>query len=554
MLGRRAWLGFGLVVATVLGSSAASAREPLPWEDDDGLDPNKRLPLAGDVGIRAGAEYRANWLYINPINLNSTEYRRASWLEHRLRIDTRVDMREKVELNFSADLLDGTLWGDNGTFGGDPTTESGIQVGASNPNNTRYRVGFRGGDDELDPNNYGYVLQQGDAVHIRRLYGDVKLPVGVLRIGRQPTAEGTSIMVADGDGRTNRWGFANRGDSTDRILFATKPLEGLKKKEDRDKSPDRGLIWALFHDHVTQGNPERFGDDLNGVGTAFIYRRPLPVKRQHYELLWAYSHRWEPKFDTNINITTLRASAKIRKLTVGAEGVYINGRTREVSEALALINNDPIVRQKIHQGAARGVVRWDEPTWTAYFEVDFATSDPDPNPGTTLSNLTWAEDNNVGLLMFERVLAFHSARTAAAGVELLRRIGAETFPAERIDTEGSFTSALAFFPQFDFYPIENVLFRGGVLAAWVPGGLVDPLETLKQRDGNDIEDDLVNFNGGKPGEFLGVEVDGRIQWRYEDAFIFDLEGAVLFPGDAFEDENQQASRSVMVQGRTTFVF
>ena len=37
-------------------------------------------------------------------------------------------------------------------------------------------------------------------------------------------------------------------------------------------------------------------------------------------------------------------------------------------------------------------------------------------------------------------------------------------------------------------------------------------------------------------------------------FLFDLEGAVLFPGDAFYDENEQAVRSVLIQGRTTFVF
>ncbi|HMR07372.1 MAG TPA: hypothetical protein PKA88_16435 [Polyangiaceae bacterium] len=242
------------------------------------------------------------------------------------------------------------------------------------------------------------------------------------------------------------------------------------------------------------------------------------------------------------------------KFSFGAEGVTIQGRTLEVSDALSLINNDPIVRQRVNQWGARAVARWDEPAWTAYLEFDYASGDRDPNPGTPLTQLYFAEDANVGLLMFERVLHFESARSSASGVELLRRVGAKTFPSERVDSEGSFTSALALFPQFDLRPIDNLLLRGGVLAAWAPSSLVDPIESLKRRDGREIEDDLVNFHGGRPGDFYGVELDGRVQWKFMDHFLFDLEGAILFPGDALEDENQQAARSVLIQGRTTFVF
>ena len=112
----------------------------------------------------------------------------------------------------------------------------------------------------------------------------------------------------------------------------------------------------------------------------------------------------------------------------------------------------------------------------------------------------------------------------------------------------------ALFPQFDYRPHKNVLLRGGVLMAWSPSGTVDPTASLNRRDGTEIEDDLVNFNGGKPGNFYGTELDGRFRWTYLDHFLFDLEGAILFPGDAFNDENGQAARSVLIQGRTTFVF
>src|SRR5690606_11886614 len=152
------------------------------------------------------------------------------------------------------------------------------------------------------------------------------------------------------------------------------------------------------------------------------------TKRQAFQVQGNYSHRWNRQYDTNINIFGLRSIYSIDKFTVGAEGNWITGRTREVSEALALINSDPIIRQRINQWGGRGVVRWDEPEWAAYLEIDYASGDRDPNPGSDLTQFVFSEDTNVGLLMFERVLAFESARTAAAGVELLKRLGASTFP------------------------------------------------------------------------------------------------------------------------------
>jgi len=73
--------------------------------------------------------------------------------------------------------------------------------------------------------------------------------------------------------------------------------------------------------------------------------------------------------------------------------------------------------------------------------------------------------------------------------------------------------------------------------------------SLQRKDGLQIEDDLVNFAGGKPGRYYGTELDGRIQWRFMDHFAADLEGAILFPGSALEDANGDAARSVYLVRR-----
>jgi hypothetical protein len=160
----------------------------------------------------------------------------------------------------------------------------------------------------------------------------------------------------------------------------------------------------------------------------------------------------------------------------------------------------------------------------------------------------------VGLLLFEHVLAYQSARAAAAGVALLRDLGAPSYPLEQVATRGAFTNAAALFPQVDVHPVENLLVRAGALFAWAPARLVDPIASLQRRDGLRLDDDLVNFAGGKPGRYYGTELDLRVQYRMFDHFAADLETAVLFPGSALEDANGDAVRSFLVQGRGTFFF
>src|SRR5690606_34809943 len=160
--------------------------------------------------------------------------------------------------------------------------------------------------------------------------------------------------------------------------------------------------------------------------------------------------------------------------------------------AFRVISNDPAIDQTIRQIGARAVVRYDKPLYTLYLEGDYASGDSDPNVRSPLTQFRFADDANVGLLLFEHVLAYQSARAAAAGVALLRDLGAPSYPTDQVATRGAFTNAAALFPQVDVRPIQNLLLRGGVLFAWAPAKVVDPLRSIQQRDGNRVEDDLVN--------------------------------------------------------------
>ncbi|MRG91000.1 hypothetical protein [Polyangium spumosum] len=522
------------------------------WSEPDTKGQGSRYAL-DKFGFRAGAEYRANLLYVNPVALNSESNRRVSWIEHRLRLDVGVDYLDKVRLYASADMLDGVLWGDNGTLAGGPKPNFGTNVNARSPNVTAPCVGLSG-PDPLNADHYGYTLCSQEQIRFRKAYGDVVLPIGLLRVGRQAANSGTGIQAADGDGRPNRFGFSRQGNLVDRVLFATKPLEAFKPKEERDTSENRGLILALAYDRWVTDSVQLFADDVQQFDVAVRYLAPRLGPARDVFLGGYYVHRWDDANSSSINSFGLKANARFGDFHVTAEGAMNVGSTREIAVANSYITNDPVVDQQILQGGARAVVRYDKPKFTAYLEFDYASGDADPNNRTPLTQFLFAEDANVGLLLFEHVLAFQTARIAAAGTELLTRLGAPSFPSDSVYNRGAFTNAIALFPQFDIRPIRGLTLRGGVLFAFTAAPAVDPINSLLARDGNTIEDDLVNFSGGKPGNYWGTELDGRISYRYLDHFLFDLEGAVLFPGDALRDEDDGAVRSVLLQGRTTFFF
>lgn len=541
------------VLGAVLGSSLP-ARAVEPWSDPDPEGPPTRLELTPSLGVRGAAEYRANAVTIRPLELSGVRDRHFSAIEHRLRLDGTVDWEDKVRITTSIDALDGVLWGDNGTRDDDVPT-GGANVATTNPNEAVTCVSLRPGALPTEPSSYAYGLCPGEPVTIRRLYGDVMTPIGLLRIGRQPFTEGASVSVNDGDGRRNRFGFSRRGNSVDRILFGTKPLEAFKPPSERDTSQDRGVFLILAYDRLVTDSPQRFSDDLHGWITAVRWVEPTHPLGRDFEGRVYHSFRWSQDNDTAVSAFGGRVMSKLGSdFSAGAEASLIVGSTREVGDALRVITNDPSVVQPIRQFGARGVVRWDKPKYTLYLEADYASGDSDPQPRTALTQFRFAEDTNVGLLLFKHVLAYQSARAAAAGVALLRSLDAPSYPLDQVATRGSFTNAVALFPQVDVRPTDDLLLRGGVLFAWAPAPVIDPIGSLQRRDGLRIDDDLVNFAGGRPGSYYGTEIDLRVQYRMYEHFAADLEGAVLFPGSGLEDDNGDAVRSYLVQARGTFFF
>ena len=123
---------------------------------------------------------------------------------------------------------------------------------------------------------------------------------------------------------------------------ATKPLEAFKPKDQRDKSETNGGFLILAYDRVVGDAPQILNDDVHQWVTAVRYLAP-EVNRsvKDVELRGFHAYRWDIRNDTHINAFGARATARYRDLYAGFDATAIVGKTREVSEALRVITNDP---------------------------------------------------------------------------------------------------------------------------------------------------------------------------------------------------------------------
>jgi hypothetical protein len=437
------------------------------------------------------------------------------------------------------------LIGDNGlVYGEPPYPNEGTSSAARWPNEAGIEVVLKPGADPLDSDAYTYGLVQMEPVKIRRAWGEVAIGIGMLRVGRMPNVDGRGILGNDGNNDLNRFGAAGRGNSVDRILFGTKPIEVAKvimsgDPDAADSRQDRGLFFGIAYDRLVDDAIQFSGDDAGQIGTSFYYLLPefevLGLQGREFKLLTAFAYRNSDDADLDVFVVPLELTLGIEDFHFEAQAAVIWGRTREVSDALSLMSGRTPAVQDILGWGMFAILDYELGPLTLTMEFDYASGDDDPRPeaDNVIHDFHFAEDTKVGLLLFPQVLAYETGRSAAAATATLKGLGATAIPSTRVATRGAFTNAMALFPQVTWHITEDIFVRAGVLLAWAAASVVDPHETLMHEVGDDLES-------------FGFSV------RLWGHFYFDLEGAFLLPGDALEDEHGDAVPSAMAEARLTF--
>ena len=555
----------------------------------------------GDYRLLLDGEYRMRIVSIDPLKINGPRPFGVGFASQRLRTYLGASYKDKVVIKTRLSILDGVIAGDNGVWGDVATSadgpiltpNEGIKTSALIPNDGRIGIGLLSPKlNPLYPDSYGPVLVEQDPIRVDRVWGEVTLPFGQLRAGRQPAAIGRSILTNDGDGQTNDFGVSKFGDTADRVLVGTKPLEIVKviragmDPSVANTSLEDGLITVVAYDFTAENNITGDGDDVQQAVLAAFYRKPvfslfgregrrLEMRLQAaYRWGGVYAHYTEPveaivggvlrefeldlqdRYNISVAILSGGTTFDLGPLHFDIEGAGIIGESGEVPRTVNVISPAFYAADtlKIRAWGMQANVRYTLGKLELALEFDFASGDEDPRDDVA-SEFLFAEDTNVGILLFEEVIAFERAQSAAAGMwNVLNSYQAldrqpPSVPSTRVATNGAFHNGIGILPKVTYWFRDNLYVRGGVLAAWAHKEVVDPV-VMRTLEGNPRQ----NYNGGPPARFYGVELMGRLEWVLWKRFIFDMEGAYLFPGSALEDENGVAHDAYLWEARMTFLF
>ena len=511
--------------------------------------------------------YRAryNWIGNAPMPKGSVPgaqsafpSKNASYGYMRLRLDPEVTYGPNPDLpiarlRFTIDGLDNVVFGDN------------ARVFSSN----LFSV------DQSKTTVDGFDLTE--SLKLERAWIEFLVPIGQVRVGRMESHWGMGTLTHAGNGLAE-WGDFLRGETFDRILFATRPItlaRGISKGDTRSTP----LIYAFLYDRLTQdpvldstipSPPVASDPNFEPFFTTFDERSTFPLAyltnldRRVNEianvLAWsdedfgrgatdelfagAYVvYRWQQSTESRIIIPDVAWRLKVtlkknRNLAITSEGEYytILGH----SGALAFTGGcppEPCTRgnANIHNLLARiGVM--DEGNWATQLEGGWARGDADTLSFTeSPANLTtrgFNENVKVGLLMYQVALK-------ALSYNALTPLGANALGAN-----GSVYNSKYLMPSFRFTVVPGLEVHTQFLVGWV-----DKLDPLIYQASN-------SACGFSAECFMGWEADLALRAKMgaKDIIWVDLETGMMQPKQAFTNAGFNDAWLWTVQLRAAMIF
>ncbi len=130
----------------------------------------------------------------------------------RFRLEPTINVSEEVRIRAQIDMLDNLVWGSTPDYAFSRNASNGYwydrnQFSLFSMSQTTQRSG---------------VNSLQDSIAVKRVWGEVSTPVGILRFGRMGSHWGLGMLYNDGNGIDN-----NYGDTVDRVSFTVEPISGL---------------------------------------------------------------------------------------------------------------------------------------------------------------------------------------------------------------------------------------------------------------------------------------------------------------------------------------
>ena len=218
----------------------------------------------------------------------------------RLRLEPTINLEETTSVHLQVDVFDNLVLG---------STPDGFTP------NRDGRTGHLGAFDDSQAPPQAGLNEERDAIRVKRAWGEMATPVGLLKFGRMPDHWGLGMVHNSGDEDPINGGYnldGDFGDSVDRAIFSTLvpgtrlraavgldwPFTGLVSSQDKEKAlvdhaVEGGQPWDLDNDDdVTQwtfvlsrlDSPTEFGDALDRGELAINYGAYVGYRTQDWEL------------------------------------------------------------------------------------------------------------------------------------------------------------------------------------------------------------------------------------------------------------------------------
>src|SRR5581483_5181441 len=212
-----------------------------------------------------------------------------------------------------------------------------------------------------------------------------------------------------------------------------------------------------------------------------------------------------------------------RMLSVGFETAGIVGTTTQARSVTA--QGPSSVRQ--FGAVAKAAYRYK----ALQVSLDWGYASGDQNPqDDQQQGFRFDRDYKVGLVLFEQVLGYQSARSGLRASDAML-FGVAPEGVKLLPTGGAVYNAWYLFPRLKFGPTDWLDLYGGPLFAFSTAQLTDPFNTSVMGGAP------YNYLGARPGSYLGTELDLGVQarWRPHRLLLITatIEGGVFLPGDAF---------------------
>lgn len=389
-----------------------------------------------------------------------------------------------------------------------------------------------GGAPQGIPSGSSTQVAGSGALRIKRAWGEVVTPIGVIAAGRMGNAWGLGMLANGGDCPD-----CDSGDAQDRLAFVTAV---------------GGLIWAAAYDISWIGPTNWRKDGIRQLGwapTTGVHTVTFAAMRWNDDATHdrrkaagkstvnygAYvSHRWQTD-DAPYAYLPIAASAMPSSVSVTARGftaTAIDGWFRFVSPGIRVEIEAAMLKTTIEQPSLLPGVRSNNDVKGTQFGVALESDFGDPNDAFSAGlDLGFASGNNApGFGVTSDPTAPVARKGDLDGLQI-------DLPYQRT------ANAFRFHPD---YRVDRLLFRE-ILGTITGSSYVRPharLDLLKLHTGTlramvagiaSFADYAINAPGQQRP--LGIEIDPTLLFASRDGFGLALEYAVLFPLAGLDNPN-----------------